>query len=151
MSYCPIYEKYPRHVAPDKGKRAIEKYIKRKMKETGKSLFEVHVYTMQKTVEFAIRQARAGTELRFIPHPATFYNRNGPDELELSWGPDAPKEEETPTGGPQSAIDPIWVRDNWHEITSMYKLPCPEPVVINNLPTLIRDLVEQAWEQRLAS
>lgn len=152
MSYCPIFNAYPRKVGHDKAKRAIEKYVKGLAKETGISKLEAHAWTLERTIEFAARHARAGTDRKYIPHPATWFNRQGPAEDPLEWGPpDTPKEQETPSRGVQSQIDPIWVEAHWDSIVREYGLPCPNPLIIEKLPTILKDLVEEAWEKHSIS
>lgn len=143
-----IWEIFPKKVNRKKAIAAIERYLKERKKETGQSMFEVHAWTMERTREFAARRARAGTPMHYLPHPTSFFNRKGPEEPEESWGPpDNPKEQETHSRGSQSQIDPIWVEAHWDSIVREYGLPCPKPLVIEKLPTILKDLVEEAWEK----
>lgn len=146
-----IYTEYPRHVNAQKGKKAIEKYLKRRMEETGESLFQAHVFTLAMTKEFAERQARAKTEMRFTPHPATWYNRDGPGENPQGWGPDLPEEKEAPSRGSREEIDPIWVAREWDRITEGYNLKFPDPFRLSNLPPVIQSLIKESWEDRSLS
>jgi hypothetical protein len=143
-----IWEEFPKKVNRKKAIAAIERYLKEKRQETGWSMFEAHAWTMERTREFAARRERSGTPMHYLPHPASFYNRKGPDEPEDSWGaPAIPKPPETPTQAPHREIE-AWAEVHWDSIVREYGLPCPQPLIIEKLPTILRDLVEEAWVSR---
>lgn len=60
-----IYQAYPRHVAPKAAFRAIQKVISQNDPQA-----------ILETVEnFARKHRSLGTESKFIPHPATYFNQ----------------------------------------------------------------------------
>ena len=69
----PIYEAYPKHVAPAAAQKAIEKALATTSAET---LLEAAQ---------AFSDAVAGTEKQFIPHPATWFNARRWEDDRSTW------------------------------------------------------------------
>jgi hypothetical protein len=84
-----IYAAYPRKIDPKAAQRAILKAMRLKPAK----------YLLERTTAYAV--AMRGTEVQFIPHPATWFNRERYDQPEASWNPTgqrvtAPQKAENP-------------------------------------------------------
>jgi uncharacterized protein YdaU (DUF1376 family) len=78
-----IYRAYPRHVAPGDARQAILKAIARIAKADGASQPDATEKLLRRVEGYAAQVKRDGTELRFVPHPATWFNKERYDDDSL--------------------------------------------------------------------
>lgn len=102
-----IYQLYPRKVAPEDGKRAIEKAIKLKGFEHIRNRTMAYGEAVRKwSRDFRFR-GTSGSDL--VPHPATWFNRGSYDDDPREWEGDrryAPtKPQNAPEGPPADWVD----------------------------------------------
>lgn len=139
-----IYSAYPRKLAPKNAEKSILKALKELQEEEGISLLEAHQRLLEATMEYAVRVK--DKERKFVPHPATWFNRGDhlcdPDE----WG-DAPllkREGALPSEE--------WARAHWNAyIREEYRMEFPSgnwEKEYKLLPDSIRRELIQAWNNR---